>query len=313
MSAPQVTVLAGGVGAARMLRGLVQVVDPARITAVVNVGDDLELHGLRVCPDLDTITYTLAGEIDPDRGWGLRGETWQAMATLDRYGRATWFGLGDRDLGTHLHRTQRTAEGASLVDITAEITAAWGLALRLLPVTEDRLRTRLTLASGPDAGTEVSFQEYFVQRRHAEAVGAIRFDGADDARPAPGVLEAIASCDRLVIAPSNPLISIDPVLAVPGVRDAVAARRDASTAVSPIVAGSALKGPADRLLGELGHEPTVVGVARRYADLAARLVIDVADAHLADAVAAEGMEPVVTESIMATPEIAAALARTTLA
>jgi LPPG:FO 2-phospho-L-lactate transferase len=313
MSNPQVTVLAGGVGAARMLGGLVQVVDPAAITAIVNVGDDLELHGLRICPDLDTITYTLAGEIDPDKGWGLRGESWQAMETVARYGGTSWFGLGDRDLGTHLYRTQRTAEGATLAEITAEIVAAWGLALRLLPATEDRLRTRLTLASGPDAGVEVSFQEYFVQRRHAEAVSAIRFDGAAEARPGPGVLEAIATAERIVVAPSNPLISIDPVLAVPGLRDAVVARRDDVVAVSPIVAGSALKGPADRLLGELGHDPSVVGVARRYAALAARLVIDVADADLAAAVAAEGIEPVVAESIMSTPAIAAALARTALA
>jgi LPPG:FO 2-phospho-L-lactate transferase len=313
MSHPQVTMLAGGVGAARMLGGLVQVVDPASITAIVNVGDDLELHGLRVCPDLDTITYTLAGEIDPEKGWGLRGESWQAMATVARYGGVSWFGLGDRDLGTHLYRTQRTAEGASLAHITAEITAAWGLALRLLPATEDRLRTRLTLADGPDAGTEVSFQEYFVQRRHAEAVAALRFDGATEARPGHGVLDAIGNAERVVIGPSNPLISIDPVLAVPGIREAVAARRDDVTAVSPIVAGSALKGPADRLLAELGHEPSVVGVARHYAPLAARLVIDEADADLADAVAAEGLEPVVAPSIMATSEIAAALARTVLA
>ncbi len=310
---PQVTVIAGGVGAARMLSGIVQVLDPREVAAVVNVGDDLELHGLRISPDLDTITYTLAGEINPETGWGLRGESWQAMDTVKRYGGVRWFGLGDRDLGTHLYRTHRFGEGASLTEITAEITAAWGLELALLPVTDDRLRTMVTLAGdGPDAGQEVSFQEYFVQRRHAVPVSAVRFDGADAARPTAAATAAIETADVLVIAPSNPLVSIDPVLAVPGVRAAVAARRDRNVAVSPIVAGAALKGPADRLLVELGHEASVVAVARLYAPLAATLVIDEADAHLADEVAAAGMAPVVAESVMRTPEVAAALARTVL-
>jgi LPPG:FO 2-phospho-L-lactate transferase len=313
VTGPQITVLAGGVGAARMLAGLVQVVDPADVTAVVNVGDDLELHGLSISPDLDTITYTLAGEINPDTGWGLRGESWQAMDTVERYGGISWFGLGDRDLGTHLYRTQRLAEGATLTEVTAEITAAWGLGLRLLPVTDDRLRTMVTLADGPDAGREVTFQEYFVQRHHDVAVSSVRFDGADAARPASAVLDAVAGADRLVIAPSNPVVSIDPVLAVPGVRSAVEARREANVAVSPIVAGAALKGPADRLLRELGHEATVVGVARLYAPLAATLVIDEADANLADLVEAEGVRAVVAPTIMSSPERGAALARVVLA
>ncbi|MEZ5139882.1 MAG: 2-phospho-L-lactate transferase [Acidimicrobiales bacterium] len=310
---PQVTVIAGGVGAARMLSGIVQVIDPAAVAAVVNVGDDLELHGLRISPDLDTITYTLAGEIDPEKGWGLRGESWQAMETVARYGGVSWFGLGDRDLGTHLFRTHRLGQGATLTEVTAEITAAWGLSLQLLPVTDDPVRTLVTLAGeGEGAGTEVGFQEYFVQRRHAVPVSAVRFDGAEAARPSPTAVAAIAEAEVLVIAPSNPIVSIDPVLAVPGVRDAVEARRAANVAVSPIVAGAALKGPADRLLVELGHEASVVGVARLYAPLAASLVIDEADAGLADAVAAEGIEPVVAETVMRTPEVAAALARTVL-
>ena len=318
---PRVTVICGGVGAARMLAGILavpDVVDPSDVTGIVNVGDDLELHGLRISPDLDTITYTLAGEINPDTGWGLRGESWQAMESVKRYGGISWFGLGDRDLGTHLFRTQRHAEGAGLAQITAEIAQAWGLALRLLPVTEDRLRTTLTIPgddpSGEAAGhpAEVSFQEYFVHRQHGVPVQGVRFDGADAARPGPGVLDALADAARVVIAPSNPLISIDPVLAVPGVRDALIRRRADTVAVSPIVDGAALKGPADRLLTELGHEATVVGVARLYAPLAATLVIDQADAHLADAVAAEGIRPVVTSTVMRTPELAAALARTVL-
>lgn len=312
-SDPLVTVLAGGVGAARMLSGVVQVVNPGNVTAIVNVGDDLELHGLRISPDLDTITYTLAGEINPETGWGLKGESWQAMDSVKRYGGISWFGLGDRDLGTHLYRTQRFAEGATLTEVTAEIADAWGLRLRLLPVTDDRLRTMVTLAEGDEAGLEVGFQEYFVQRRHGVPVSAVRFDGADSARPGPDVLQALEDADRVVLAPSNPIVSIDPVLAVPGVRDALVARRSDTVAVSPIVAGSALKGPADRLLDELGHEATVVGVARLYAPLAEALVIDHADADLADDVAAEGIRPILAESIMRTPEVAAALARTVLA
>lgn len=309
----EVVVVSGGVGAARMLSGIVQVVDPTLVTALVNVGDDLELHGLRISPDLDTITYTLAGEINPETGWGLKGESWQAMDSVARYGGVSWFGLGDRDLGTHLFRTQRAVEGAPLSTITAEIAAAWGLGLRLLPVTDDRLRTMVTLdGDGPDDGLEVSFQEYFVQRRHGVPVRAVRFDGAAAARPAPGVLDALAGAGRVVIAPSNPVVSIDPVLAVPGVRAALEARRTDTVAVSPIVAGAALKGPADRLLKELGHEATVVGIARWYAPLAGALVIDEADADLAGAVAAEGIRPVVAPTIMRTPELAADLARVVL-
>jgi LPPG:FO 2-phospho-L-lactate transferase len=304
------TALAGGVGAARLLAGLVGVVEPAQITAVVNTGDDVELHGLHVSPDLDTVTYTLAGAINPETGWGLAGETWHAMEALGRYGGITWFNLGDKDLATHLYRTQRLRDGAPLSAVTAEITAAWGLGLRLVPVTDDRLETRVTLA---DEHVEIGFQEYFVQRRHSVPVSSVRFAGAEDAKPAPGVLDAIAGCDRLVICPSNPIVSIGPLLAVPGVRAAVEARRDDCVAVSPIVAGAALKGPADRLLTELGHEASVVGVARLYAPLAATLLIDSADADLAAAVEAEGVRAVVTPTVMTGPDEAAALARVVLA
>lgn len=303
-----ITVLAGGVGAARLLAGLVQVVPPADITAVVNTGDDLVLHGLEISPDLDTVTYTLAGAIDPERGWGLAGETWQAMETLHRYGGDDWFSLGDRDLGTHLYRTARRHDGATLTEVTADITRAWGLELTVLPVTDGPLRTLLTVA---DEG-EISFQEYFVHRQHGVAVEAVGFDGAESCAPAPGVLAALEAAEHVVIAPSNPIVSIGPVLAVPGVRSAVAARRDDVVAVSPIVAGAALKGPADRLLVELGHESSVVGVARLYAELAATLVVDQADADLADAVEAEGLRCVVAPTIMSSPAAAAALGRVVL-
>lgn len=300
--------LAGGVGAARLLSGLVRAVDPASITAVVNTGDDVVLHGLHVSPDLDTVTYTLAGEINPDTGWGLRDETWQAMDTVRRYGGITWFNLGDRDLGTHLYRTQRLRDGATLTQATAEIVAAWGLRLRVLPVTDDRLETRLTV----EGEGEIGFQEYFVQRRHDVVVTDVRVDGADSAKPGPDVLDAITSAERVIVCPSNPIVSIGPLLAVPGVRDALESRRDDTVAVSPIVAGAALKGPADRLLRELGHESSVVGVARLYAPLAAALVVDDADADLASAVEREGMRCVVAPTVMSSPDAAEALARTVL-
>jgi LPPG:FO 2-phospho-L-lactate transferase len=282
---------------------------PAEIAAVVNVGDDTELHGLHISPDLDTITYTVAGAIDPDRGWGLAGETWHAMEALGRYPRArTWFNLGDRDLATHLYRTDRLRAGATLTEVTAEIAAAWELGMRLLPVTDDRLQTRVTVA---DEG-EIGFQEYFVQRQHDVPVTAVRFDGADTARPTAGVMDALGSAARIVIAPSNPIVSIDPVLAVPGVRATVAGRRADVVAVSPIIAGAALKGPADRLLRELGHESSVVGIARLYAPLAATLVVDEADAASAGAVEAEGLRCVVAPTIMRGPDEAAALAEVVL-
>ncbi|MEM8707766.1 MAG: 2-phospho-L-lactate transferase [Actinomycetota bacterium] len=298
-------VLAGGVGAARYLTGALEAFDPTTVTGVVNVADDVVLHGLHVSPDLDTCTYTLAGAIDPERGWGLVDETWQAMAELGRYGGENWFSLGDRDLGTHLFRTARLHEGATLTEVTAEITAAWDLACRLLPVTDDRVETRVGLADG----REVGFQEYFVGMQHSVEVSGVRFDGAEAARLSPEVIDAVTGADALVIAPSNPIVSIGPLLAVPGLRELVEARRTNNVAVSPIIGGAALKGPADRMLRELGEESSVVGVARRYRDLAATLVIDEIDRELAPAVEDAGMRAVVMPTIMKQPGVAAALAR----
>jgi LPPG:FO 2-phospho-L-lactate transferase len=288
---PRVAVLCGGVGAARLLAGLVRAVPPADVTAVVNVADDMVLHGLAISPDLDTVVYTVAGAIDPERGWGLRDETWHAMASLERYGGATWFGLGDRDLGTHLYRTQRLAEGAPLSTVTAEIARAWGLGLAVVPVTDDPVRTMITLAGGEEGddgaatGGEIAFQDYFVARRHAVPVASVRFAGADRSAPAPGVLDALAGADVVVVAPSNPVVSIGPVLAVPGVREAV----------------------ADRLLRQLGHDASVVGVARLYAPVAGTLVVDTVDEHHVDAVRAAGLRCAVTDTIMRDPDAAAAL------
>lgn len=311
-----VTVLAGGVGAARFLRGLIRIVPPGHVTAIVNTGDDTTLHGLAISPDLDTVTYTLAEAIDPDRGWGLAGETWRAMEALQRYeavrpdgshAAPTWFNLGDRDLATHLYRSARLAEGATLTEVTAEIASAWGLSSRILPMTDRRFRTLITLAEGHD---EISFQDYFVRLRHDVAVAGVRFEhDADLSGPAR---DALTDADTVVIAPSNPLVSIGPIRALPGVDDLLGARRPSVVAVSPIVGGAALKGPADRMLRELGLEPSVVGVARLYAPVAEVLVVDQVDAHLAGAVEREGMRCVVEPSIMSTPELAAELARACL-
>jgi len=305
-----VVALAGGVGAARMLAGLIQVAEPESILAVVNTGDDLTLHGLHISPDLDTVTYTLAGAVNAETGWGLAGETWATMDELARYGsgRLAWFRLGDRDLATHLYRTSRLHEGATLSQVTAEIAGRWQVGVRVVPMSDDPVETRVTVG-----GVEIGFQDYFVGRRHDVAVESIRFAGIQNARPSPGVLDAIDSADVVVICPSNPLVSIAPVLSVPGIEDAIAARRADVVAVSPIVAGHAIKGPADRLLAELGHEASAVGVARLYARIAGTLVIDETDAGLAKAVEAEGLHCIVAPTIMRGPAESAALARVVLA
>ncbi len=313
-----ITVLAGGVGAARFLRGLIQVVPPTEITAIVNTGDDTVMHGLFICPDLDTVTYTLAGAIDPDRGWGLRDESWRAMEALARFvpvrpalshAAPTWFNLGDQDLATHFYRTARLGEGATLTEVTGEIAHAFGLHVRLLPMSDQRVETRVTVVGE----TEISFQEYFVQRHHNVPISQVRFVGAEQATLTGAAARALMGADAIVIAPSNPLVSIGPLRALSGVDAALSARRKSVVAISPIVGGAALKGPADHMLEELGHEASVVGVAHLYASIAACLVIDPVDAHLADQVEAAGMRAIVVPSIMSSPEISAELARTALA
>ncbi len=300
-----VAVLCGGVGAARFLTGLLQVVPAANVTAIVNTADDMVLHGLSISPDLDTCTYTLAGQINHETGWGLTGETWQARSVLDLYGGESWFGLGDRDLGTHLYRTQRLSEGATLTEVTAEIAQAWGLELNILPMTDDTVRTRITL----DTDETIDFQRYFVERRHADPVKAVHFDGADQATPSAAVLRAIDTCDVVVIAPSNPIVSIAPVLSLGGLREQVAARRRSTVVVSPIIGGSAVKGPAADLLRSLGHEVSAVGVAAIYADVAAHIVIDTADAELAARCREFDVTPTVTNTMMTEPDVAAHLAQ----
>jgi len=306
----QVAVLCGGVGAARFLQGLVQVVPPENISAIVNIADDLDLHGLRISPDIDTIVYTLAGAHSLERGWGLDGESWQAMEMLGRYGGNDWFSLGDRDLGTHLYRTHRLTTGSTLAEVTSSMAEAWDLGLSLLPVTNDRVRTMITTV---DHG-EIGFQEYFVRLQHSVAVTAVRFDGVEHSEPAPGVLNALEQADVVVVAPSNPVVSIDPILAVPGVRPLLEQRRRSVVAISPIVAGKALKGPADRLLGELGREASVEAVGRWYAGLIGTLVIDAVDADQAEKIEAqadpgEPLKVISTDTIMSRPGVAADLAK----
>jgi LPPG:FO 2-phospho-L-lactate transferase len=295
-----------------MLSGLVRVVPEQDITAIVNVGDDMVLHGLHISPDLDTITYTLAGMDNRETGWGVTGETWTVMDELARLGGESWFRLGDKDLATHLFRTERLRAGQPLSAVTAEVALRRGIGIRMLPVTDDPLRTRMTLAEATElgeAGTEVAFQDYFVRLRHSVGVSGVSFEGADSAKPGPGVLDALEAAERIIVCPSNPIVSIGPILAVSEVRTALVRRRSDTIAVSPIVAGVALKGPADRLMTELGSESSVRGVARLYAPWVGTLVIDEADRHLTAEVEAEGVTCVVAPTVMSTPEKAAALGR----
>ncbi|PZR51640.1 2-phospho-L-lactate transferase [Xylanimonas oleitrophica] len=309
MSSPRVTVLAGGVGGARLAHGFALALPrPSDLDVVVNVGDDTELHGLWISPDLDTVLYTLAGLNDEERGWGLRGETYATLEQMARLGEDTWFTLGDKDLATHVVRTAALRSGQPLSTVTARLAASLGVAPRLLPVTDDRVATVLTTPSG-----RLAFQEYFVRRQHADAVLDVAYEGLADARPAPGVLDAVTGADLLVVAPSNPFLSVEPVLGVPGVRDAVRARGEAGAgrrvAVSPIVGGQAVKGPAAQILETLGHEVSALGVARLYAGLVDVMVIDSADAHLETAIGDLGLDVLATDTIMGGPAGRERLAR----
>jgi LPPG:FO 2-phospho-L-lactate transferase len=302
-----ITVLAGGVGAAKFLRGLIDVVDAATITIIGNTGDDEEFYGLHVSPDLDTVVYTLADAVNPETGWGLADDTYNTLEQLQRFGEESWFLLGDRDLATHLHRTALLHSGRTLSEATASIAIAFGVASRLLPMSDDRVRTIVSTGAG-----DLSFQEYFVQRRQQDEVLALRFDGAESARPAPGVLAAIADAEYVIIAPSNPLVSIGPALAVPGIREALKTTQAPVGAISPIVGGKALKGPADRMLASLGHEVSAAGVAQLYADFLDVLVLDNVDSALAADVEERGVRASVAATVMHDNKARRALAETTL-
>jgi LPPG:FO 2-phospho-L-lactate transferase len=303
--------LAGGVGAARFLQGLVRVIPPEHVVVVGNTGDDEVFHGLHVSPDLDTVTYTLAGAVNPDTGWGLAGDTFRALETLARYGVPTWFRLGDADLATHLYRTDRLRSGATLSEVTAEIALAWGLKSRVLPMTDDRVATRIEV-EGPAGPLVMAMQEWFVRERAEPVVRAVRFEGTEEAEPAPGVLAALEEADGILLCPSNPVISIGPILALPGVRRVLASRRARVVGVSPIIHGATVRGPADRLMAGLGMEVSCVGVASTYADICGTLLVDALDAGRAPELEGLGVRPVVTPILMRDAAGAERLARAVL-
>jgi LPPG:FO 2-phospho-L-lactate transferase len=310
MADPRVVALAGGVGGAKLAEGL-QAAVGERLTVVVNTADDTERHGLLVCPDHDTVLYTLAGLENETFGWGLAGDTWATMAALERYGEPGWFRLGDADLATHIVRTDRLRQGGRLTEVLRGLQRALGVAPPILPMTDTPVRTRVRTDDG-----WLDFQDYFVRLRQEPEVREVQFAGIESARPAPEVAAALDAADVVVIAPSNPIVSIGPILAVPGMTELLAgarARGARFVAVSGIIGGKALKGPADRMLASLGHEPTALGVARGYAGLIDTFVLDMADKALAPAVEALGIQPLVTDTIMTDDASRARLAREVLA
>lgn len=322
---PEITVLCGGVGAARFLKALSRVLPAAQITGIVNTGDDTVLHGLHISPDLDTITYTLAAAIDSERGWGLVDESWRALGALHRYEQirpegshagGTWFGLGDQDLATHFYRTARLQEGARLTEITQEIASAWGLDYRLLPMSDDPAPTTVSVDPEDDPGADgtgwISFQEYFVRHRHGIAVRELHL-GATSAQPTPEAVHAISSADAVIIAPSNPFVSVGPIRALQGVNEILSDRRDSVVGISPLVGGAAVKGPAADMMISFGYRPDSVGIAEIYQAICGHLVIDEKDAALASDVEKQGLTATVTNTMMGNPAIDEQLARLTLA
>jgi LPPG:FO 2-phospho-L-lactate transferase len=310
MTARRIVVLAGGVGGAKLAAGC-QSIAGERLTVVVNTGDDLQRHAVEIWPDHDTVLYTLAGLDDRDRGWGLRDESWQVMEGLARLGEDAWFALGDRDLATHLVRTARLRRGDRPTDVARHLQRALGIAATVLPMTDDPVRTEVRTDDG-----WLEFQEYFVHRHQAPVVHEVRFRGAEAARITPEVGLAIRGADAIVVAPSNPFVSIGPILAVPGMREALADARGGGTpivGVSPIVGGRALKGPADRMLVSLGGEASAIGVARLYEAIADGFVLDTVDAGLADAIGDLGLATLVTDTVMVDDDARSRLAAETLA
>lgn len=304
-----ITALAGGVGAARFLRGLVRVIDPTHLTVIVNTGDDEEFFGLYVSPDLDTITYTLAGAVDHGKGWGLPEETFRCLAALKRYYPSNaWFGLGDADLATHLFRTDFLRQGKTLSEATTAITRTWNVQSTILPMSNEKVRTVVHTEAGA-----LPFQEYFVKGRGEGCVTRVELQGLASALPAPGVREAIRAADLIIFPPSNPIVSIGPILALPGVRDALRETPAPIVAISPLVAGKPIKGPADRLLGGLGIEVSVVGVAGLYKDFLDAFVIDEQDAHQCARLEQQGFAVVTADTIMSNIDKSTTLARTVVA
>jgi LPPG:FO 2-phospho-L-lactate transferase len=293
----QIVALAGGVGASKLLVGLAHAMAPEDLTVIVNTGDDVEMHGLTICPDLDIVTYTLAGIVNPATGWGIDGDTFATLRFLERYERETWFNLGDRDLATHIHRTDLLHRGVTLTECADSIRRALGVRAHILPMSDQPVRTQIETAIGV-----LLFQHYLVKHRAEPVVKRIRFEGADRSEPAPGVLRAISEAHAIVICPSNPLISIGPILAVPGIREALAARRGDVLAVCPIVGGVSLKGPTAKMMTELGIQVSARSVAEMYCDIASRMVIDEADANLRAEIEATGVSVETTKTVMESEE-----------
>jgi LPPG:FO 2-phospho-L-lactate transferase len=296
------------VGAAKFIRGLIRRVDPERLTVVVNTGDDETFYGLHVSPDIDTVTYTLAGVVNRAQGWGLDGESFNVLPSLERFYGQPWFGLGDRDLATHLYRTDRMRNRASLTRITAEIARAFLVRSRILPMSNDRVRTFVKLRGKP----AIPFQEYFVRGRARGIVEKIDLRGIRDARPTPAVIEAIRKSAAVILAPSNPFVSLGPILNLRGVRDAMRRRKSRVAAISPIVGGRTIKGPADKMLRGLGMEVSPLGVARLYRDIASLFILDNSDRRYIQPIEQLGMRAIATDIIMTTPERAARLAEVVL-
>lgn len=302
-----IVTLAGGVGAARFLEGVVQVLPPENVTAIVNTGDDITLHGLYISPDVDIVTYTLAGIVEPTNGWGIHGDSTNTLAMLKQLGADTWFLLGDRDLAVHIRRTELLRAGRTLAEIADEFRRALGVGVRVLPMSNQPVSTHIDTSAG-----RMHFEHYLVQRHAKDAVLGVHFEGAEAARPAPGVIEAIRDAEAILIAPSNPIVSVGTILAVPGIRAAIEATAAPVVAVSPIVGGAAIKGPAAPILSALGYEVSARGVARCYAGLIDTLVIDAVDAGLADDIRATGIDVVITDTIMRGPAEKRALAQATI-
>ena len=309
----RVVALAGGVGAGKFLRGLVRVIDPGDLTVVVNTGDDLTLHGLRICPDLDSVMYWLAGVADRDRGWGRAGESFRALDELRRLGGEAWFSLGDLDLATHMTRTHLTGEGLPLSEVTARLAATFGVVARILPMTDDTVATWIHGITDDGLEVDEPFQVYWVQHRAARDVKGVRYEGALAAAPAPGVLDAIADADAVLFCPSNPVVSIGPILAIPPIREALAARADHAAGVTPIVAGSPIGGMADRLMPAVGMEVSAAGAASGYRGLLSGFVVDERDADVARRVERDlEMRVRTTDTLMTDDEAAERVARVAL-
>lgn len=303
-----ITVFAGGVGASRFLQGLVQAMDPAEIAVISNTGDDVEMFGLHVSPDVDIVIYALAGAVNPVTGWGLTGDSFAVVDALQRFGYGRWFNLGDKDLATCIHRSRLLHDGVPMHEVVDGIAKAWGLASTFLPMTNDRVRTKIF---GPDG--EIDFQDYMVRLRTEVDVHSIVFDGIETATPAPGVIESIRDAEAVLLAPSNPFVSVGPILAVPGVMDALKSTKAVRAAISPIIAGQVVKGPAAKMLQTLGHEVSAVGVAEIYRDYIDLMVIDAQDAALKPRVEALGLACYVTDTMMTSTERKAELAADVLA